>query len=159
MSNADFEKALRVWSEAQDAMNEVKRELKMATSPETHTGDPMTNLFRTNKLRSVADAKCEQLRAAAELPPEVFDPDLIPVVQELKRVAIEYDAIEKPGEYSKERSTKLINDARRVGMALYKMGGVNMMKTALDVYVSQENMGSLQRCFDRAFNGIGEWRC
>ena len=159
MANVDFEKTLRVWSEAQDAMDEVKRELKIATSPETDTDDPMEDLFRINKLRRVADAKCEQLRAAAEPPPEVFDPDLIPVVQELKRVAIEYDVIEKPGEYSKERSTKLRNDAGHVGMALYKIGGVNMMKTALDVYVSQENMGSLHRCFDRAFNGIGEWRC
>jgi|SaaInlV_125m_DNA_1040241.scaffolds.fasta_scaffold35564_2 hypothetical protein len=101
------------------------------------------------------DAKRERLRVEAEPPPEECGEFYVPLVAEVKRLAIEFDAIEMPGAFSKERNDKLKKDVRNVGMALHKLNGVGFMRLTLDLYVSKS--GGLHRCFDAGWDGIGDW--
>jgi hypothetical protein len=101
------------------------------------------------------DAKRERLRVEAEPPPEECGEFYVPLVAEVKRLAIEFDAIEMPGAFSKERNDKLNKDVRNVGMALHKINGVGFMRLTLDLYVSKS--GGLHRCFDAGWDGIGDW--
>ena len=80
---------------------------------------------------------------------------LSPVVTEVKRLAIEFDEIEKPGNFTETRYNKLKTDVRAAGEELHKLDGVDLMKSTLEWYVPKT--ASLHGCFDRGFDGIGEW--
>lgn len=77
------------------------------------------------------------------------------LVTEVNRLAIEFDEIEKPANYTTTRYNKLKADVRAAGEALHKLGGVDLMQSTLKWYVPKT--GGLHGCFDRGFDGIGEW--
>lgn len=79
------------------------------------------------------------------------------MVVEIKRLTTEYDAIEEPGAFTQERYETLKADVKRLGEAIHALGGIDLMLLMVKVHVPPT--GGLQGCFDRGFNGIGEWRC
>ena len=116
----------------------------------------LTEFWRISQTIADTDAERERLRVEAEPPPDEFGEFYVPLVAEVKRLAIEFDAIELPGAFSKERNDKLKKDARNVGIALHKISGVDFMRLTLDLYVSKS--GGLHGCFDRNWDGIGDWK-
>ena len=104
------------------------------------------------------DAEREKQRQQSEPPPElVAGQQYVAMVEEVKRLAVEYDAIEKPGAFTKERYEALRVDVKQAGEAIHKLGGVDLMRLTIELYVARS--GGLHGCFDRGFHGVGEWRC
>ena len=115
----------------------------------------LARMRRISQTIADTDAKRERLRVEAEPPPEELPECYVPLVAEVKRLAIEFNAIELPGAFTKERNDKLNKDVRNVGIALHALDGVDLMRMTLDLYVSKS--GGLHRCFDAGFDGIGDW--
>ena len=64
------------------------------------------------------------------------------MVEEVKRLAVEYDAIEEPGTFTKERYETIDADVKRVGEALHEYGDVEFMRLTLDMYVKNAKLVS-----------------
>lgn len=77
-------------------------------------------------------------------------------VEEVKRLVAEDKAIETADTYDEvvERRINLHREAgRKVGHEIFEIGGVELMKKTLDVYVPRPN----RSVFDLIWNGIGGW--
>ena len=77
------------------------------------------------------------------------------MVETVKRLAVQYGDIEKPGAFTMERHDKLRADVKEVGQAIFALGGTELVKLTIELYVSKQ--GGMHGCFDRGFDGIGGW--
>lgn len=98
----------------------------------------------------------ERERARNEPPPHlVAGPAYVPMVEEIKRITVEFDAIEEPEVFTKERYDKVRADAKAVGRAIHELGGMDLMLLTLELYVPK--LRFLHKSFDEQFDGIGDW--
>ena len=96
----------------------------------------------------------ERIRVLAEPPPEqVAGPEFTPLVAEAKRICAEFDAIERPGEYTKERCDKAIADLKVLAHKIHTLGGTALLEATMGLYVPP----GLQSTFELAFMRVGEW--
>ena len=72
-------------------------------------------------------------------------------VDEVKRLAAEYDECETA--WTQEWDDRLLAASKAVGRKLHAIDGVILMKFTIEVYTPAWT----HTCFDRAFNGIGDW--
>jgi hypothetical protein len=102
------------------------------------------------------DARREAERQRNEPLPETLFPNTnyTTLVADMKRFAIEFDEIEQ--NYTREKHAELRGRVRAVGKELHALGGNWLMRLTLDTYVCKT--GGMHRCFDGAFDGIGDWR-
>ena len=106
--------------------------------------------------RSMTEGEVQ--RQAQEPPPEqIAGKQYVAMVETIKRLAVEYDDIEKPNAFTMERYEKLRADAKQVGRAIYSLGGTYLMRLTLELYVSKQ--GGMHGRFSTAFDGIGGWLC
>lgn len=120
--------------------------------------DPaLFNLIVSCKVGAIHDAERERMRQRDEPPPYVVGGSQYDsMVQEIKRIAVEYDAVEESDAANVlQRCMSVDADAKCVGHQIYNLGGEQLMHLTLQLYVPR--MKGLHRCFDLAFNGIGEW--
>jgi len=119
------------------------------------------------KLREKAEAR-EKERQQKEPPPAaVYGEAYVPMVNEIKRLATEYDLFEERAREQENQETefnfqesldKLKSETQAVGTAIHQLGelvgGVQLMQFTLNTYVRRE----VHSIFGMHFNGIGEWR-
>ena len=130
----------------------------MDEAPHSHTedaDDPLADFRKACEEAAILHAEREKQRQKNEPPPRLIaGQEYVDMINEVKRLTIEYDAIEEPGAYTPERCKVLRNDVKQVGEAIYKLGGVQLMHQTIELYVP--NLGGLHGCFDRGFDGVGK---
>jgi len=158
MVASSLRRSCRQHSLGTDATFEMSAVMSAEEGCDDACSDPaLVDLIRACEAGDRKDAEREKLRKLNEPSPEVVaDRAYAEMVRTVKRLAVEFDDIEKPGAFSMERNAKLNADVKEVGLALYALGGTAIMKTTIELYVSKR--GALHRCFDTGFDGIGEWR-
>ena len=105
-------------------------------------------------------AATERQRAASEPDPRsiVAGDEYAALVNETRRLVVESDNLEQmPYDEYESMYPAVRSDATALGQALHALGGTELMKRTIELYVP--DILGMRRSFDIFFNGIGGWKC
>ena len=124
----------------------------------TGSGSTIEELHEAaRKAREEGDRR-EVARLNAEPDPANRGDEYARLVAEIRRLIVDYNELndESANHYTEARYEAHVNACRRAGQSLHAMGGEQLMKETIEVYVPQKD--ALHGWFYRMFDGIGTWQ-